>query len=102
MFPWLYQQKPKAVTPRDVMLERLGQGVPPELAARAAGIDWSTIKADPEIDKALAEGEIFLFERARDMGVTGAVRAAQRHETRTWTPKTEFTGGLTLEDYLKD
>lgn len=84
------------------MLERLREGVPPELAARAAGVKWDDIKNSPEIDKALAEGEILLFERARDSGVTGVVRAAQRYETKSWNPKVEATLGLTLEDYLKD
>lgn len=84
------------------MLERLREGVPRELAARAAGIDWSTIKNSPEIDKALAEGEILLFERARDSGVTGVVRAALRNETKSWVPKAEASLGLTLEDYLRD
>jgi hypothetical protein len=84
------------------MLERLANGVPPELAVRAAGVDWETIKDDPEVDKALAEGEILLFERARDSGVTGVVRAAMRRETKTWTPKAEPNSGATLEDLLRD
>lgn len=84
------------------MLERLREGVPPELATRAAGINWDSIKDDPDVDKALAEGEIVLFERARDSGVTGVVRAAQRYETKSWTPKAEATIGLSLEDYLRD
>lgn len=84
------------------MLQRLSEGVPPELATRAAGIEWDTIKEDAEVIKALAEGEILLFERARDSGVTGVVRAAMRYETRTWTPKAEPNSGLSLEDYLKD
>lgn len=84
------------------MLQRLREGVPPELATRAAGIVWETIKDDAEVIKALAEGEILLFERARDGGVTGSVRAAMRHETRTWTPKAEPNSGLSLEDYLRD
>ena len=89
MFPWLFQQKPKATLPREIMLERLREGVPAELASRAAGIDWAGVKDDPEIDKALAEGEILLFERARDSGVTGVVRAALRNETKSWVPKAE-------------
>lgn len=84
------------------MLQRLREGVPPELATRAAGIAWDEIKDDPEVVKALAEGEILLFERARDSGVTGVVRAAMRYETRTWTPKAEPNSGATLEDYLRD
>jgi hypothetical protein len=102
MFPWLYAQKPKATTPREIMIARLQEGVPYELAARAAGIDWATVKDDPEIDKALAEGEILLFERARDSGVTGVVRAALRNETNSWVPKAEANLGLSLEDYLRD
>lgn len=102
MFPWLYGQKPKATTSRDIMLERLREGVPAELAARAAGIDWAEVKEDPEIDKALAEGEILLFERARDSGVTGVVRAALRNETKSWVPKAEAQLGLSLEDLLRD
>lgn len=102
MFPWLFQQKPKATQPREIMIERLREGVPPELACRAAGIDWGTVKDDPEIDKALAEGEILLFERARDSGVTGIVRAALRNETKSWVPKAEAQLGLSLEDYLRD
>lgn len=84
------------------MLKRLSDGVPPELACRAAGVQWSEIKDDPEIDKALAEGEILLFERARDSGVTGVVRAAMRYESKSWQPKTDYTPGASLEDYLRD
>lgn len=84
------------------MLRRLSEGVPPELATRAAGIDWETIKDDPEVIKAVAEGEIVLFERARDGGVSGSVRAAMRYETRTWTPKAEPNSGASLEDLLRD
>jgi len=102
MFPWLLTQKPKATTPHEVMIERLREGVPPELACRAAGIEWATVKDEPEIDRALAEGEILLFERARDSGVTGVVRAALRNETKSWVPKAEANLGLSLEDYLKD
>jgi len=102
MYPWNFQPKPKATTPRGILLERLAEGVPLELAARAVGIPVDFLKDDPEVDKALAEGEILLFERARDSGVTGVVRAAQRHESKTWNPKTEFSVGLSLEDYLKD
>lgn len=102
ILPWGFQQKPKPTTLRDVLLERLSNGVPPELAARAAGIEWDTLKDDPDVVKALAEGEILLFERARDSGVTGVVRAAMRRETNTWTPKAEAVIGLSLEDYLKD
>ena len=84
------------------MLRRLREGVPSELALRAAGMQWDDVKNDPEVDKALAEGEIVLFERARDSGVTGVVRAAMRYETKTWTPKAEGSPGQTLEDLLKD
>lgn len=103
MFPWqLFQQKQKPAAPLEMLLARLCEGVPPDLAARAAAIEWNEIKDDPEVVKALAEGEILLFERARDSGVTGVVRAAMRRETNTWTPKAEAVIGLTLEDYLKD
>lgn len=103
MFPWMiFAQKPKATTPYEILLERLREGVPRELATRAAGIEWDSIKDDPEIDKALAEGEILLFERARDSGVTGVVRAALRNETKSWVPKAEAQLGLSIEDYLKD
>lgn len=101
MFPWGFPQKPPQ-TPRQIMLERLAFGVPPELAARAAGVTLESLKDDPEVDKALAEGEILLFERARDSGVTGVVRAAMRYEAKTWQPKAEISVGLSLEDYLKD
>lgn len=83
------------------MLQRLREGVPPELATRAAGIAWEDIKDDPEVDQALAEGEILLFERARDSGVTGVVRAAMRYEAKTWQAKADVPTGMTLEDYLK-
>lgn len=102
MFPWSLAQKPKPITPREILIERLREGVPRELATRAAGIEWDSIKDDPEIDKALAEGEIMLFERARDSGVTGVVRAALRNETKSWVPKAEAQLGLSVEDYLKD
>ena len=84
------------------MLARLAEGVPPELATRAAGVTMDSLKDDPEVDKALAEGEILLFERARDSGVTGVVRAAMRYESKSWQPKAEVQFGLSLEDYLKD
>lgn len=101
MFPWGFPQ-PKPLTPYELLLKRLSEGVPPELAARAAGIAWDSIKDAPEVDTALAEGEIVLFERARDGGVSGTIRAAMRYEARTWQPKAEVQIGLTLEDYLKD
>lgn len=103
MFPWSFtphQQQPQ--TPREVLVRRLSEGVPSELACRAAGIDWETIRNDEDVVKALAEGEILLFERARDSGVTGVVRAALRHETKSWTPKAEASIGLSLEDLLRD
>jgi len=83
------------------MLKRLSEGVPVELAARAAGIDVATLKDDPEVDKAVAEGECVLFERARDSGVTGAIRAAMRQEAKTWQPKPDEMPGQTLEDLLR-
>ena len=102
MFPWGNPFHKEPETPRQALLRRLGEGVPPELAVRAAGVMWETIKDDPEVDKALAEGEILLFERARDSGVTGVVRAALRRETRTWASTAEPNSGATLEDLLRD
>ncbi len=102
VFPWGFPQKPVPQTPRELMLERLSEGVPPDLVTRAAGIEWDAIKDDPEVVKAVAEGEILLFTRARDSGVTGVVRAAMRYETKTWTPKAEPNLGMSLEDYLRD
>lgn len=96
--PWTVQPK----TPRDIMLQRLRDGVPPELVTRAAGITMESLKDDREVDMALAEGEILLFERARDSGVTGVVRAAMRREAKSWMPKAEVEIGMRLEDYLKD
>ncbi len=101
-FPWQQPPVQTPLTPREMMLRRLREGVPPELALRAAGMQWEDVKDDPEVDKALAEGEIVLFERARDSGVTGVVRAAMRYELKTWTPKAEGSPGQTLEDLLKD
>lgn len=102
--PWAQQtapQQPK--TPWETLLERLSYGVPPDIACRAGGFDWNAIKDKPEIDKALAEGEVLLFERARDSGVTGVVRAAMRREANSWLPKAEPTvPGGTLEDLLRD
>jgi hypothetical protein len=100
VFPWAQQKTP--LTPREVLVRRLSEGVPPELAARAAGIDWQTIKDDADVVMALAEGEILLFERARDNGVTGVVRAAMRYETKSWLPKAAETAGGSLEDLLRD
>jgi hypothetical protein len=102
VFPWSFTQPKPPQTPHEIMLERLRMGVPPELAVRAAGVTWDSVKDSPEVDKALAEGEILLFERARDSGVTGVVRAAMRYETKTWTPKAEPNTGMSLEDYLRD
>jgi hypothetical protein len=96
--PWTAQHK----KPRELMLQRLRDGVPPELAARAAGVTMESLTDDREVDMALAEGEILLFERARDSGVTGVVRAAMRREAKSWMPKAEVEIGLRLEDYLKD
>jgi hypothetical protein len=96
--PWTAQPK----TPRELMLQRLRDGVPPELATRAAGFTMESLTNDREVDMALAEGEILLFERARDSGVTGVVRAAMRREAKSWMPKAEVEIGLRLEDYLKD
>lgn len=84
------------------MLRRLCEGVPPELACRAAGIAWDSVKDDADVVKAVAEGEILLFERARDGGVTGSVRAAMRYESKSWNVKAEAQNGLSLEDYLRD
>jgi len=84
------------------MLDRLREGVPPELATRAAGVNLDSLKGDREVDMALAEGEILLFERARDSGVTGTIRAAMRREANSWMPKAEVTIGLSLEDYLRE
>lgn len=83
------------------MLTRLREGVPPELATRAAGVEWDAIKDSPEVIKAVAEGEILLFERARDSGVTGTIRAAMRREANTWQAKAEVATGQTLEDLLR-
>lgn len=84
------------------MLRRMGEGVPPELCATAAGFDYAAIKDDADVHRAAAEGQITLFERARDGGVSGAVRAAMRYETNTWTPKAEPNDGRSLEDLLRD
>lgn len=102
MFPWQLFKQLEPPTPRQALLERLRVGVPPELAVRAAGLTMDSIKDDPEVDMALAEGEIMLFERARDSSVTGTIRAAMRRETNTWTPRAEFVPGQSLEDLLKD
>ena len=101
MFPWLLPpQKPE--TPRETLLRRLREGVPVELVTRAAGVTVDSLKGDTDADQALAEGEILLFERARDSGVTGIVRAAMRYETKSWSVKAEPTSGATLEDLLRD
>lgn len=84
------------------MLKRLREGVPPELVARAAGIPFESFKGDAEIDCAMAEGEIKLFEQARDSGVTGTIRAAMFREAKSWQPKAEPMQGATLEDLLRD
>lgn len=85
------------------MLKRLSEGVPPELACTAAGIDWEAVKELPEVIQAAAEGEILLFERAATSSVTGVVRAAMRRETKTWLPTAEPTpAGLSLEDLLRE
>jgi hypothetical protein len=102
VFPWGFPTNKAPVTPYEVLLDRLANGVPPELATRASGLDWEALKDRPEVVQALAEGEILLFERARDSGVTGVVRAAMRYETKTWTPKAEPNSGASLEDLLRD
>lgn len=90
-------------TPRQTLLRRLSEGVPPELVARAAAVAIESFEGDAEIQQALAEGEIALFERARDNGgATGIVRAAMRYEARTWVQNVEPKDGKSLEDYLRD
>ena len=84
------------------MLRRISEGVPPLLAARAAALDWETIKEEPDVVIAIAEGEIRLFEIVRDGSATGSIRSAQRHEANTWQPKAEVTLGVSLEDLLRD
>ena len=103
-FPWTFGAQPqqRPLTTRELMLKRLSEGVPPELACRAAGVPLESLNGDAEADRALAEGEIALFERARDSGVTGTVRAAMRYEAKTWQPKAEPSSGMSLEDYLRD
>jgi hypothetical protein len=101
MFPWGFP-KQTPPTPRELLLKRLSEGVPPDLAAKAAGIAWETIKDEPDVEMALAEGEILLFERARDAGVSGTVRAAMRREANSWLPKAEPNLGGSLEDLLRD
>jgi hypothetical protein len=101
VFPWGYP-KQEPLTPREIFVRRLSEGVPPELAARAYGVEWDAVKDEREVVMALAEGEIMLFERARDSGVTGIVRAAMRREANSWLPKAEPSSGLSLEDYLRD
>lgn len=96
------QPTPPQETPHQRMLRRISQGVPVELATRAAGVRWEDIKDDPEVDKAVAEGEIYLFEQARDSGVSGTIRAAMRWESKSWQPKAEVQIGMSLEDYLRD
>lgn len=92
---------PPPLTPRERMLKQLSEGVPPELVARAHGLTMDQLQADPDFDRTSAEGEIALFERARDSGVTGAVRAAMRNEAKTWQPKAETMPGQSLEDLLR-
>jgi hypothetical protein len=89
-------------TPQQKMLRRISEGVPADLAVRAAGFLWEAVKDLPGMDAALAEGEIKLFEQARDSGVTGTIRAAMRRETKSWQPKAESDDGKSLEDYLRD
>lgn len=101
MFNFGVQPK-KEETPRDKLLRRLRDGVPPELVCRAHQTDMEALNADPEAVIAMAEGEIMLFERARDSGVTGIVRSAMRYESRTWQPKAEPNSGQSLEDLLRD
>lgn len=84
------------------MLRRLAEGVPPELCVRAAGLTMDSLTNDQEAQKAIAEGEIILFEKARDQGVTGVIRAAMRREANSWLPKAEPPPGQTLEDLLRE
>jgi len=96
------QQPPKPLTARERALQRLSEGVPPELVARSLGVGTETFEHDREAQMAIAEGEIKLFEQARDSGVTGIVRAAMRYEAKTWNVKAETPSDKTLEDYLRD
>lgn len=84
------------------MLKQLSEGVPPELVARAYGLTMEQLTTDPDYDRTTAEGEILLFERARDSGVTGAIRAAMRNEVKSWLPKAEASPGQSLEELLRE
>ena len=100
--PWS-QPPPQQKTPRQIMLERLSNGVPPELVCKAHSTTMEALQADPDAVIAMAEGEIMLFERARDSGVTGIVRSAMRYEAKTWQPKAEpGSSGQSLEDLLRE
>lgn len=103
-FPWTFgaPPPPKQETPREKMLRRLREGVPFELVMRAGGFVGIDFTEDKEVDAAIAEGEIVLFERARDSGVSGAIRAAMRQEAKTWQPKADVATGQTLEDLLRE
>lgn len=83
-------------------MKRLSEGVPPELAAVASGLDYTAVRDEHDVKMAVAEGEILLFERARDSGVTGAIRAAMRREANSWLPTAEPNSGASLEDLLRD
>lgn len=84
------------------MLQWLNDGVPPEDACEALGLQWDREKHNPEAAKAAARGRVELFIRAKDSGVTGVIRAAMRVEAKSWQPKAEPSTGPTLEDYLRD
>ncbi len=83
------------------MLRRLSEGVPPELAVRAAGVSIDSLTNDQDPQTPIAEGEISLFEKARDQGVTGVIRAAMRREANSWLPKAEPNTDGSLEDLLR-
>ena len=81
MFPWAtFTQKPKATAPREIMLERLREGVPPELAARAAGIAVHVLENPKMVPgEAIAEGTDLIIENFKaDMAALGARGRAAR------------------------
>jgi hypothetical protein len=74
-------------TPREELLDLLADGVPSDLACAATGLEWDTVKGDPDAVKAKARGDIATFKQVRDGANAGAIRASARAETGSWLEK---------------
>lgn len=99
------QQQPQ--NPREAVLKHLREGYPIEIAAAAGDMLPEELdaqrKADHAFDRLCKIAENFGAKVRWDVvtsTATGAVRAFQRQELRTWANSAEAKPARTIEDYL--